>query len=61
LELSFEVGKSLVAERGMPTLAVVVGNVVGKFEAGYLLAGKATAVEQFGLEPAPEGLGQGVS
>jgi hypothetical protein len=41
----------------MPSFVVVVGNVVAEFEAGLFEAGEAAAVEQFGFEPAPEGLG----
>ena len=45
LELCFEVVGRVVAERGMASLSVVVGDVVADFELGLGQSGKASAVE----------------
>ena len=38
----------------MPSLGVVIGDVVADFEPGFGQAGETAAVEQFGLATAPE-------
>ena len=50
----------VVSQSGVAPLVVVVGNIVAEFKARFLQAGEATAVKQFGFEPAPAGLGLGV-
>nr|WP_231402867.1 hypothetical protein [Hymenobacter guriensis] len=58
--MSFEVVWGKVAERRMPPLGVVVGDVVADSELGLGQAGEVAAVEQFGFEAAPKRFGVGV-
>jgi hypothetical protein len=60
LQLIFEVVGGKIAERGMPPLGVVVGDVVADFELGFGQAEEAAVVEQFGFEAAPKRFGVGV-
>ena len=55
--MDFEVVGGKKAERRMPPLGVVVGDVVADFELGFGQSGETAAVEQFGFEAAPKRFG----
>nr|GFD59484.1 hypothetical protein [Tanacetum cinerariifolium] len=56
-ELGFEVVGRVVAECGMASFGIVIGDVVADFKLGFGQAGKGAAVEQFGFEAAPKRFG----
>ena len=60
MQLGFEVVGRVVPEGGMAPFGVIISDVVADFELGFGQPGKATAVEQFGLEAAPKRFGVGV-
>jgi len=55
--MGFEVIRGEVAESRVPPFSIVIGDVMADFQARFGEVAEAAAVEQFGLEAAPKGLG----
>ena len=60
MQMDFEVVGGQIAERRMPPLSVIMGDMVADFELGLDQSRGAAAVEQFGFEAASKRFGGGV-